>query len=775
MHNKQIWIALTLLAFLLLPAMAWATSVPEVTEAEYRYFLEKWAPEYLDETDYTQYSDKALHTLFVEAVTAKEGDYAEFLRFALADAYVLDAADADHYSVDELEQFAARSIADDCYEETASCLSDEYQIQVDVKTTSPQELESLYWRTALQQDFAVTEDLSDDAWYQLEDRYRRMQAEQELREDYGVTEDLSGYTTDELRDKVYRLYLETDLRGNYGVTEDLSDYTDDELEEMSYRLCLEVELREDYDVTEDLSGYTDEELEEMSYRFSLEADLRENGVTDDLSSYTTEELEEWSDALWEESWEATWEQEIAEGRKRVQVQINGEPLRCLDADDLIFLPPTDKYTSDVAPVMREERVYIPFRAVFEALGATVSYDAAGKKVTAQRDGRTVSFVAGQAQYTTNDVTVQMDAQPFVQDGRTFVPVRFASQALGAAVGWDADTRTAIIVDRAKLLQKYQGKFTVLDRYVQHWNQIAGHNLAVKGDMQMQLHFRGEDVGGKPVEIPLQMNATLTELTAVDRVNMDAAVTLEIDSLRKLLQQQNALNPVAEQLMQTLKQFRLSYIADLREGNLYVKSELLDLLQGEKSTWYRISVQDYLGAEEYQIFLSELQQSLQEDHAATMDEALHQLITNLPLTDSNTVREMLQTYELLYRFTADTSLGKTDEGYSHQIGSAAEGGVFRLTFLGDAQQINGMRMTGEVDLHTAQLQFSMEEADFALNYSVKGLIGDKTDQVQLDCSGTLTYASTEEEPLSKPQSGESVRSFENLLNEWLSDLREEAAA
>ena len=40
--------------------------------------------------------------------------------------------------------------------------------------------------------------------------------------------------------------------------------------------------------------------------------------------------------------------------------------------------------------------------------------------------------------------VQLDAPPYIEMGRTMVPVRFVAEALGANVDWQEKSRTVII-------------------------------------------------------------------------------------------------------------------------------------------------------------------------------------------------------------------------------------------------------------------------------------------------------------------------------------------
>ena len=111
---------------------------------------------------------------------------------------------------------------------------------------------------------------------------------------------------------------------------------------------------------------------------------------------------------------------------------------------------------DAAPEARDGRTFLPVRTVFEAMGAEVSYSPAAQTITAVRDGTTVTMALGGTAATVerSGVTthIPMDAAPYAHDNRTYVPVRFAAQAFGCAVGWDAGDRTVILIDMEKLVE-----------------------------------------------------------------------------------------------------------------------------------------------------------------------------------------------------------------------------------------------------------------------------------------------------------------------------------
>lgn len=99
---------------------------------------------------------------------------------------------------------------------------------------------------------------------------------------------------------------------------------------------------------------------------------------------------------------------------------------------------------DVAPEIRNGRTLVPLRAIFETLGATVAWDGATQTVTAVRSDVTIRLQVGNPVASRNGVSVALDQPPVIVGGRTLVPLRFVSEALGAAVGWNGDTRTITI-------------------------------------------------------------------------------------------------------------------------------------------------------------------------------------------------------------------------------------------------------------------------------------------------------------------------------------------
>lgn len=101
--------------------------------------------------------------------------------------------------------------------------------------------------------------------------------------------------------------------------------------------------------------------------------------------------------------------------------------------------------SDVAPKIVNGRTMLPARFVAENLGATVVWDKYEPEkigiVTPETD--VVLYTNSTTAYV-NGKEVEIDCAPFIENGRTYAPVRFIAESLGATAEWDNDKKQIII-------------------------------------------------------------------------------------------------------------------------------------------------------------------------------------------------------------------------------------------------------------------------------------------------------------------------------------------
>ena len=99
---------------------------------------------------------------------------------------------------------------------------------------------------------------------------------------------------------------------------------------------------------------------------------------------------------------------------------------------------------DTKPFVEDGRTLVPMRAIFEALGATVEWDDATKTVTGVSDSGSVEMQVGSDTIKINGNDVPVDVPAQIVDGRTVVPVRVISEGLNCDVDWSQETKTVII-------------------------------------------------------------------------------------------------------------------------------------------------------------------------------------------------------------------------------------------------------------------------------------------------------------------------------------------
>ncbi|MFZ5813901.1 MAG: ABC transporter substrate-binding protein [Bacillota bacterium] len=103
---------------------------------------------------------------------------------------------------------------------------------------------------------------------------------------------------------------------------------------------------------------------------------------------------------------------------------------------------------DSQPTVIDGTTFVPFRAIFEKMGASITWDGATQTITAERDGTTISLSIGSTTAYVNGQARTLRAAPYIdpQFNRTLVPLRFVGEAFGAQVNYDPVTTAISIVD-----------------------------------------------------------------------------------------------------------------------------------------------------------------------------------------------------------------------------------------------------------------------------------------------------------------------------------------
>ncbi|WHH60190.1 N-acetylmuramoyl-L-alanine amidase family protein [Petroclostridium sp. X23] len=104
----------------------------------------------------------------------------------------------------------------------------------------------------------------------------------------------------------------------------------------------------------------------------------------------------------------------------------------------------EKLETDVPPVVFNDRSVVPARAVFEKLGAQVSWDSAKGQVAVAMNNSNVLLTINDKYAVVNGKKHEMDIPAKIINDRTMVPVRFVAETLGMKVDWKAPQRLITI-------------------------------------------------------------------------------------------------------------------------------------------------------------------------------------------------------------------------------------------------------------------------------------------------------------------------------------------
>lgn len=119
---------------------------------------------------------------------------------------------------------------------------------------------------------------------------------------------------------------------------------------------------------------------------------------------------------------------------------------------------------DVAAIVERGRVLLPMRTTFTALGASVGYDPHGRVIVARSATHALRLAIGAHEAIVNGRRVALDVPARIVATRTYVPLRFVAQAMGAVVGYDA---------RAKLVSVVSSGSAAIHGTVSHAADVLG--------------------------------------------------------------------------------------------------------------------------------------------------------------------------------------------------------------------------------------------------------------------------------------------------------------
>ncbi len=113
-------------------------------------------------------------------------------------------------------------------------------------------------------------------------------------------------------------------------------------------------------------------------------------------------------------------------------------------DSVTVYVDNEKVDFDVNPFIEGGRTLVPLRGVFEKLGARVDWNKQIQEVVIKDDNNEIQMLLNKNKVMVNGEIKTIDVSTMMINSRTFAPLRFISENLGHDVRWDGSTNSVYI-------------------------------------------------------------------------------------------------------------------------------------------------------------------------------------------------------------------------------------------------------------------------------------------------------------------------------------------
>jgi len=301
-----------------------------------------------------------------------------------------------------------------------------------------------------------------------------------------------------------------------------------------------------------------------------------------MGEYSLEEFLRWHDLeedeylVLEEAWKRALDT-LTQQRNREIEALGGTP-------GIVNIMINDAFVrfGDSVPESHGNTVFVPVRAVFGALGASVELDPGSQSLTLTLRDRTVTLTAGENPMITfgsgtfGSVNLR-GVQLYFKDNTSYVPVEMVARALGLYTAWVAAYDTMVIIDTAAIIEEADKSFTIINSVFDLPKLLLpedGTHRSVLNLMASMTQFNSLDGDSRS---GIGANAVVLS----DGRNFSITGTAELGDLMTMLLGEYSYWYDDEELEEIAAQFNMfrnvsvDVIFNSDEGVLYAKSPLLN--------------------------------------------------------------------------------------------------------------------------------------------------------------------------------------------------------
>lgn len=399
---------------------------------------------------------------------------------------------------------------------------------------------------------------------------------------------------------------------------------------------------------------------------------------------------------------------------------------------------------NVKPVMLNDRVFVPLRAFFEALGAKVSFDDATQTITSTRDETTVKLTIGsKTMITTNksgSSSSVMDVAPFIDGDYTMIPARYAASAFGCSIGWDNSTQTVLILDADTLIKSGGAHYTLMDKYL-NIGRFKKLSRTYEGSLYMSMSGVTED--------PAKISGTFSGIESKDAVNMN--MSLDMSDYIGQLASASLTSAYDNSLLGKFKKIDIKMIQDLKEKKFYYQSpQVTEPYKIESDAWI-------LSANSKSSSLSSLAPSdadspnIFNNVYTNFEEYIRAWLKAKRFSTKASLQTVIDDFKLTNSYFSDERFTNDGGLYSNIQKSEKNGTVtefrFQITVQNNEAVAYSMQKKISSAYYTVDSLYSMD-----INKNVIAKTSTYGYSMKIDMNFNIKITDTDELPLSKPSSG-----------------------
>lgn len=96
------------------------------------------------------------------------------------------------------------------------------------------------------------------------------------------------------------------------------------------------------------------------------------------------------------------------------------------------------------PFIQDGYTLVPFRELLTKLGTKITWDPAAREVSASSGGTTIELTIDSKTAYVNGNAIKIEAPPRLKNGRTYIPARLVLETFGVSVGWNNTYRLVLV-------------------------------------------------------------------------------------------------------------------------------------------------------------------------------------------------------------------------------------------------------------------------------------------------------------------------------------------